>query len=145
MFYSTRTDERLNVESKKYVDTVLPIILKSFDANEFIKFAAPEFLKSVPEKRIFEIFNVYKKLGGFKKYLGSKGKAKTSIAIFKGKKWVYAKYTAKAEFANGLAVIKITIIKEKGKWFIYHIKIDSKVFNSDKKTKNNIKQNKKNR
>ncbi len=142
MVISTRSDKELNIESKKYVDTVLPVILKDLDYKEFMKYAANDFLKNVPEEKIAKIFEIYKKLGNFKKYLGSKGKAKTSIAIFKGKKWVYAKYKAKAEYSNGIAVIQITIIKEQGKWYIYHLKIDSKVFNKIAAKKIKTKQDK---
>ena len=133
MYFSSRSDEQLNRESKQYIDSVLPDILEHFDPDVFINYAAPELLANVSKKRLTEIFKIYKKLGDFKKYLGSKGKAKKSIPLFKGKKWIYAKYNAKAEFTNGMAIIKITIVKENGKWYVYHLKIDSKAFNDVKK------------
>jgi hypothetical protein len=132
---SAKTDETLNKESKNYVDTVLPKILYNFDENVFMQYAAPELIKNVSQDKVKKIFLVYKELGKFEKYLGSKGKAKVSFAIMEWKKWTYAKYTAKAKFSKGDANIKITIIKENGQWYIYHLKITSKVFNKESKKK----------
>ncbi len=125
----SKSDDKLNKESKAYVDNVLPVILKNLDEKTFLKFAAPELIKAVPEEKFKEIFKIYKKLGKFEKYIGSKGKAKKSFTL-KGKKWIYANYIALAKFSNGDAKIKLTIIKEKNNWFIYYFKISSKAFNS---------------
>ena len=133
-----RSDERLNNESKKYVDTVLPVILKNLNKETFLKFASPELKKAVPPEKFDEIFKIYRKLGTFEKYIGSKGKAKKSFTL-KGQKWIYANYIAAAKFSNGDAKIKITVIKENGGWWIYYFKISSKVFNSiDNKSANNF-------
>ncbi len=127
----SKSDEKLNRESKAYIDNVLPIILKNLNKEEFLKFASPKLIKAVPPEKFDEVFNVYKKLGKFEKYLGSKGKAKKSFTL-KGQKWIYAKYTAKAKFSNGEAIIKVVLMKENGNWSIYSFKINSKVFNNIK-------------
>ncbi len=132
MIYTARVDDSLKLESKRYVDETLPHILHSLNKDIFLKYAAPEFIRAVPEEKVEKIFNVYKKLGKYEKYIGSKGKVKTSFSFKKGK-LVYAKYTAKAKFSNGDAIIKLTIIKHGDSWFIYAFKIDSKVFNNMKK------------
>jgi hypothetical protein len=129
MVFTSKSDEALNKESKQYVDNVVPKILQNFDENVFFQYAAPELIKNVSKEKIEKVFKVYKKLGKFEKYIGSKGKAKVSFAIMQWKKWTYAKYTCAAKFSNGDARIKITIVKEDGIWYIYHLKIDSKVFN----------------
>ena len=74
------------------------------------------------------MINIYKKLGNFKKLISLKGKVKTSLSFKKGKV-VYAKYDVKALFTTGEAVAKVTIIRHDGEWYIYHLKINSKVFN----------------
>ena len=135
MIYTARIDDSLKIESKRYVDETLPHILHSLDKDIFLKYASPEFVKAVSDKKVGEIFEVYKKLGEFKKYLGSKGKVKTSFSFKKGK-LIYAKYTAKASYSTGDAIIKLTIIKHGDSWSIYAFKIDSKVFSKkDNETK----------
>ncbi len=132
----SRSDEKLNKESKLYVDNVLPIILKDLDEKTFLKFASPELKKAVPKEKFHKIFNIYKKLGKFEKYIGSKGKAKKSFTL-KGQKWIYANYIAAAKFTNGDAKIKLTVIKENGNWYIYYFKISSTAFNElDNKSDN---------
>ena len=135
IIFSAKTDENLNKESKQYVDNVIPKIIKNFDENVFLEYAAPELVKNIPKEKIEKIFKMYKKLGTFEKYLGSKGKAKVSFAIMQLKKWTYAKYTCKAQFTTGEAIIKVTIIKENNQWYIYHLKINSKIFNNVVKKK----------
>ncbi len=132
MIFIGRVSDKSKAESKQYIDETLPRILHSLNKDIFLKYASPEFIKAVPEEKVAKTFEIYKKLGKFEKYLGSKGKIKTSFSIKNGK-LIYAKYTAKAKFSNGDAIIKTTIIKHGNSWFIYAFKIDSKVFNHMKK------------
>jgi len=128
MILVTRNDDTVKVESRKFINHIMPVILKDLNKDTFLKYATPEFLNKVDENQVEKVFNIYKKLGNFKKLVSLKGKVKTSLSFIEGKV-VYAKYDVKALFTTGEAVAKVTIIRHDGEWYIYHLKINSKVFN----------------
>ena len=134
MVYTTRTDEETKKTSKQFIQNIIPVILKDLDKNTFLKYASPEFLNAVNEEQVEKIFNVYKKLGTFKKIVSAKGKIKVSLSFKKGK-ITYAKYEIKALYSTGEAKVKVVLIQHEKEWYIYYFKINSKVFNTlDNKT-----------
>ncbi len=135
MVITTRTDEETKKTSKQFIENIIPVILKDFDRDTFLKYAAPEFLNAVTPDTVGKIFEVYKRLGEFKKIVSAKGKIKVSLSFKKGK-ITYAKYDIKALFSTGEAKVKVVLIQHDNEWYIYYFKINSKVFNTlDNKSK----------
>jgi hypothetical protein len=114
----------LDKESKAYVDEVAPVILSNLNKETLFRYASDELKNSASSEQFDKIFNWFGKLGQFKEYKGSNGRANISVTIGKGKQ-IAGLYEAKAEFESGPATIKITTIKKENGWHIIGFHINS--------------------
>ena len=122
--FMARVDENLHKDSKEYVDRVVPLILKDLTVDNFYKYASPELKKAVPYEKAKKIFEEYNKnLGKFKKYLGSRGKAKVTYSL-KFEKTIYAQYKAAAIFSSGPVRVDVYLILHGPDWYIYYFKLN---------------------
>ncbi len=116
-------------ESHTYVDTVVPIIVNSWDSQELISRASPEFLEnsSIDEIKLFFNESLIK-FGRLKEYKGSTIRDITTNTAWSGDKWsgdkwsgdntTTATYDAQAIFEKNSATIQIQVIKTNNKWQI---------------------------
>lgn len=114
----------LDKESKAYVDEVTPKILANLSKQTLFQHASDELKNSASPEEFDKIFNWFGKLGRFKEYRGSSGQANISVTTERGKQ-ITGIYQAQAEFENGPATIKITIIKKGDTWQIMGFNINS--------------------
>ena len=114
----------LDEESKAYVDKVTPIILGNLNKETLFQHASDELKNSASPEEFDKIFNLFSKLGKFKEYKGSSGQANISVTTERGKQ-ITGIYQAQAEFENGPATIKLTVIKKGDNWQIIGFNIDS--------------------
>ncbi|MBA4348817.1 MAG: hypothetical protein C0415_02370 [Thermodesulfovibrio sp.] len=124
-YYGNKMDE----ESKAYVDANVPSIFGQWDMKKLIQNAGHEFLDTVKTPQAKEKLNTlfvsgFEKLGKIKQYKGSEGQAIIDIAFDKGIT-IYADYTATCVFQKGEAKISIRIIKKGDKWQIFSFSISS--------------------
>ena len=107
----------LDVESKTWVDSVVPEIVSSWNENIFKEKSNYRLLETTDEDGISKLLSTLSdQFGALKNYEGSEGQAR--INIYNGVKTITAEYIAYAEFENGMAQIEIQGIKEEGKWTI---------------------------
>jgi hypothetical protein len=116
----------LDEESKAYVDEVTPKILANLNKETLFQHASDELKNSAPPEEFDKVFNWFAKLGQFKEYKGSSGEATISVLTGRGKQ-IAGIYEAQAEFENGPATIKITVIKEGDNWQVLGFHISSMV------------------
>ena len=115
---------KLDKNSKAYVDEVIPVIVSSWNSQELIYRASPELLKIMPQDKVDGMFKMLSgKLGGLKKYKGSKG---SSFVNFSSSgKVITASYVVQAAFEKADAEIKISIIQHNNKWQILEFFVNS--------------------
>ncbi len=109
--------------SKEFVDTVIPLIVLK-GKNELLKRASPELKAQVTESELDKVFGMFPVLGSLIKYEGSEGYSTISVGNKSttdatGGPEVFAKYLAKATFANGTANFRVLLIRRGGKWLIH--------------------------
>ncbi len=114
----------LDEESKVYIDEVTPKILANLNKQTLFQHASDELKNSASPEEFDKIFNWFAKLGQFKEYKGSSGQANISVTTERGKQ-ITGIYQAQAEFENGPATIKLTIIKKGNNWQIMGFNINS--------------------
>ena len=117
----------LDEESKAYVDEVTPRILANLNKEVLFQYASDELKNSASPEEFDKIFNWFANLGKYKEYKGSSGQANISVTTERGKQ-ITGLYQAEAEFENGPATIKITIIKKGDTWQIMGFHISSMAF-----------------
>jgi hypothetical protein len=117
----------LDEESKAYVDEVIPRILANLNKEALFQYASDELKNSASPEEFDKVFNFFAKLGQFKEYKDSSGQANMSFTTERGKE-ITGIYEAQAEFENGPATIKITIVKKGGNWAVSGFHIDSTAF-----------------
>lgn len=113
----------LDKESKTWVDTVMPKILETWDPNEIIKNASPEWLQTVPEEKTKEFTDaVRQEFGTLAKYASSTGEAGIRVNNFSTT--ITAEYIVEADFTKGHGRVFIKGIKENGQWKIFTLFVD---------------------
>jgi hypothetical protein len=126
IFFMTE-GKQLDAESLAYVDTVVPVIVEKWDQKELEKRESIEFRGNTSSAQLSKLFNIFKKLGKFKKYNGAQGA--TSVSYFTGTdKTISGKYTARAEFEHGMATIYLYLFKRDKEWQIAGFRVDSPLF-----------------
>ncbi len=106
---------KLDKSSKAYIDEVIPRIISSWNSQELISRASPEFLNDVPKEKLDNLFKWFSaRLGTLKIYAGSKGSS--FIKISPSGKIEIASYVAQSVFEKGEAQIKIDVIQHNNKW-----------------------------
>jgi len=129
LFIKVKIEKRRNVESKTFVDTVVPSILSKLDCGIFLHYLLDDDVdKKVWEDKCEETFATLKKLGQFKKYNGSNGKAIFIIpsTIFP-KNMAY--YNTSSEFEKGTLSFNVILTLKGSEWKISKVHFASDAFN----------------
>jgi len=117
----------LDKESKQFVDAAVPAIAAEWNIAEIQNRASPEFKASVKAANLEKLVRMVRELGKFKAYNGAKGYAYPYVSSEHGKLLV-ATYVATADFENGPAEIKISLVKHGDRWQLFGLHVTSKVF-----------------
>jgi hypothetical protein len=112
----------LDKESKAYVDAAVPAIISSWNAQELLSRASPEFNQTTRPDDVERFFQTVRALGKMQKYQGSQGQSVTSRILGKGTT-ISADYLVTAEFEGGSAKIYVRLIKHGNLWQIggFHV------------------------
>jgi hypothetical protein len=119
----------LDEESKAYVDEVTPKILATLNQETLFQYASDELKNSASQEDFDKVFAWLGKLGKFIEYGESQGEANISVTTQHGKQ-ITAYYEAQAQFENGPATVKVTLIKKGDGWKIIGFHINSMVLAS---------------
>jgi hypothetical protein len=122
--YAAFSGTRLDKESKAYADAAIPAIASSWNGQELLSRASPEFQKSAGPADVDRLFGWFKTLGRLHRYEGAQGQAVTSVTPQTGRV-ISGHYVAKATFDAGEATIEIELIKHGNVWQIAGFKINS--------------------
>lgn len=123
---AAHTGSKLDTESKAYVDSIVPLIVRSWDSKELLNNASPELLKVAPADKIDPMFKIFaEKLGGYKEYKGSKGGAHVNITP--QEKIITAAYMAQVTLDKADATVKIRVIKHGEEWQVLEFYVESPV------------------
>jgi hypothetical protein len=115
--YISSGGPELDLESKAWVDSVVPEIVSSWDENKFKENSNYRLLETTDNESILKLLSTLEdQFGDLKNYQGSEGQA--GIRVNNGVKTITAEYIAHAEFETGMAQIEIQGIKEEDKWTI---------------------------
>jgi hypothetical protein len=120
----------LDKQSKAYVDRNLPLILSTWDEQELLSLASPEFLQNIKKEDLDRDFaGLSRKFGKMQSYKGSEGQSYIDYRVLSSHngKMVTAVYSARVIFAGGPAVVKISLIQHDAKWQIAGFDINSDV------------------
>ncbi len=119
---------RLDKESKAFVDDALPAIVSTWDVGEIEKRASPEFNDEADYDEMEQDLRALRQLGKLVVYKGSTGDAHITLSLQYGYE-ITADYTASADFETGSAGMQISLIKHDGQWQILDLKINPEEFN----------------
>lgn len=102
----------VNEETEKFINEVTPVILSAMNRETFFKYADESLINSAPADRFDRIFQWFGTLGEMRSYNGSSGQANVKLGMA-GISFS-ADYEARASFAKGEAVIKVSLIRRRG-------------------------------
>ena len=115
-----------DIESKKYVERVTPIILSDLKKETLLIYSSKELKEAMNnDENTDKLFKWFEKLGEFKDINGSEGAANITYSQENGK-IISANYYVKSNFETGEALVTVGVIKREGKWLIYNFRINSK-------------------
>ena len=123
--------QRLDKESKAYVDVAIPAIISTWDVKELEKRASPEFNDDMDYDSLEQDFDTLRQLGKLTEYKGSSGDSNITLSLQYGYE-ITADYTATADFETGSAEIRMLLIKHGKKWQILDLTINPESY-ADKK------------
>ncbi|MGX9416275.1 hypothetical protein ACWU4D_02875 [Vibrio sp. WJH972] len=116
----------LDEESQKYVNTVTPEVLSSLDKETLFLFADRELINSATSDEFDKLFRKFRELGTLRSFNPSIGEA--NINFNDSNMTITGSYVMKAEFENGEAMIKVTVIKRGDEWKVIGFYIDSPIY-----------------
>jgi hypothetical protein len=118
---------KMDRESKAFFDAAVPAIAKGWDMDELIKRASPEFVEAMDPDGMEQYFVELQQLGDFVANGDSDGEAALSISI---RRWceTTADFRSQAEFEAGTAEVRISLVREDGKWRIYDLSVSPAMF-----------------
>lgn len=119
---------RLDKESKAFIDAAIPAIVSTWDVSEIEKRASPEFNDEVDYDELEQDLGVLQQLGKLVEYKGSTGDANITLSLQYGYE-ITADYTASADFEAGSTNMRMSLIKHGGQWQILDLKINPEEFN----------------
>jgi hypothetical protein len=122
--YTAFTGGALDKEGKAYLDAAVPAIVSSWNDQELLKRASPEFQKAASPADVDRLFRWFRTLGPMQKYGGAQGQSVTWVAPQSGK-IINAHYVAKAVFDASEANIEIGLIKHGNVWQIGRFDVTS--------------------
>lgn len=118
----------LDKEGRAYADRNLPLIISTWDEQELLSRASPEFLQNTKKEDLDRDFaGLSRKFGKMQSYEGSEGQSYVDYRILSSHngKIVTAVYSARVIFAGGPAVVKLSLIQHDGRWQIAGFNINS--------------------
>jgi len=113
----------LDKESKAYVDTAVPAIISSWNTQELLSRASPEFNPATRTDNVERLFQRLRPLGRLQKYQGSQDESVTSQILGKGTT-IAARYLVTADFEAGNAKIHVTLMKHGNLWQIAGFRVE---------------------
>jgi len=116
--------EKLDSESKAFVDRIVPIICADLNVETLTKYASEEMLNSVTREKFDALFRLFRKLGGYTKFNGSSGEASMLFTLEDGK-LITAEYVADVEFETGPAKVKVMAVRRGEGWKLMEFMISS--------------------
>jgi hypothetical protein len=118
---------RLDKESKAFVDAAIPAIVTTWDVSEIEKRASPEFNDEVDYDELEQDFSALQQLGKLVEYKGSDGDVNIALSFQCGYE-ITADYTASADFETGSTAMRISLVKHGGQWQILDFSISPEDF-----------------
>ena len=110
--------------SRAYVDSAIPQIVSSWNAQELKNRASPELLSMMPSDKLLEAFAEFSgKLGRLTRYNGAQGGSVTAMSS--AGKVVTAQYVVSLTFEGGPASLSIGLILRDEQWKIISFYIKS--------------------
>ena len=114
----------LDAQSKAFVDSAVPAICSTWNKDEVLNRASPEFTQTVSKRDVSALLSALsRRLGRFVRYDGAKGDSNFGFTN-KGVS-LTARYVAKAQFSNGPAVIHFSLVKRGGQWQLLNFLFES--------------------
>jgi hypothetical protein len=118
---------RMDKESKAFVDAAIPAIVSTWDVGEIEKRASPEFNDEVDYDELQQDFSALQQLGNLVEYKGSDGDSNIALSFQYGYE-ITADYTANADFEAGSTAMRISLVKRGGQWQILDFSINPEDF-----------------
>ena len=118
---------RLDKESKAFVDAAIPAIAAHWDINEIQKRASPEFDGDVNYDDLAQDLDELRQMGKLVEYKGSVGQSNITVS-FQLSYEITADYSASADFETASADIRISLIRHDGQWQILDIQVNPEEF-----------------
>ena len=125
--YAAIRGHQLDVSSKAYVDANVPIFISSWSEDELLKRASTDLRESLAGQQGSQFLSKVKQLGKCQSYDGCEGQAYINYSLQYGKV-ITAFYTARANFQNDKAKIKIELVWQNSQWQIQMITVNSPLF-----------------
>ncbi len=124
--YLHHEGRKLDITSKAYIDTNIPVILSTWSMDELLKRSGDELWQHLDKNEVNVFFLKMKQLGKMQKYEGSEGESSTDVSVENGKV-ITARYTASAIFQNGTAQMKVKLTLKHGQWQIGDFEVSSPI------------------
>jgi hypothetical protein len=117
----------LDRESKAYADAAIPAIVDGWNEDHLKERMSSELRRVTRDADLDKLFQLFRKLGKFKKYAGSQDQAFMLVATQQGNQTT-ASYQVSADFESGHATIDLGLIKHGDQWQILGFRVDSRAF-----------------
>ena len=108
---------RLDRQSKAFVDAAIPAIISDWDIEEIRKLASPEFDDEVDYDDLARDLDALRQMGDLVEYKGSTGQSNITISFQFGYE-ITADYAGSADFEAASADIQLSLIRHGGRWQI---------------------------
>ena len=114
----------LAVESKEFVDNVVPSLAGNWSVTELMARSTPELRSKISQQVLSKIFSSLAfRLGHLVRYEGATGDAGMAYRMDIGAV-VSAVYIARAKFERGTALFRLVLRKRDGRWMIHNFHVD---------------------
>jgi hypothetical protein len=121
--YAAVTGSALDKQSEAYVAAAVPAIVSSWNEQEILSRASPEFEKTTGPAEVNRLFRRFRTLGRLQKCEKAQGQSVISITPETGR-IVSAHYVTRAVFDAGEAKIEIHLVKHGDLWQIAGFKVN---------------------
>lgn len=118
-------EDRLDRESRRYVDAAVPQIVANWSAGELRRRLVPEARTEVMDEKAQKLFAIFgEALGKLRRYQGARGKSVIFLANLHVEE-ISAHYVAKADFEKASAIIRVYLVRRDGEWEITSMRVES--------------------
>lgn len=118
----------LNKDAVAYIETNVPPIVETWNADELIKRAAPELLTPQVRKQMPSLFAWFASLGKLKKLGKPVGRVYSGVHTGSRGNGTWGEYAVHADFEAGPAEITIALTRVGDAWKILGFHVNSPVF-----------------